>query len=202
MAIGYFSVFSKSLTVISPASRPAASTSGSFSILCCARMATASSGSMPSGAVISGAFVMTSRTSVVAVSNDETNRMSRLVMMPTSLPSPSTTGRPETRNCPHSASTSATVASGVVVTGFEIMPDSERLTLSTCAAWSSIERLRCSTPRPPWRAIAIAMRDSVTVSIADDSSGAATEMRRVSRDEVSASLGMTSVCPGSSITSS
>ena len=41
------------------------------------------------------------------------------------------TGRPETRNWPHSASTSATVASGVVVTGFVIMPDSLRFTLST-----------------------------------------------------------------------
>ena len=48
---------------------------------------------MPSGAVISGAFVMTSRTSVVAISNGETKRMSRLVMMPTSVPSPSTTGQ-------------------------------------------------------------------------------------------------------------
>ena len=120
---------------------------------------------------MSGAFVMTSRTSVVAFSNGETKRMSRLVMMPTSVPSPSTTGRPETRNWPQSASTSATVASGVVVTGLVIMPDSLRLTLSTCAAWSSIERLRWRMPMPPWRAMAIAMRDSVTVSIAAESSG-------------------------------
>ena len=34
------------------------------------------------------------------------------------------------------------------------------------AAWSSIDRLRCRMPRPPWRAMAIAMRASVTVSIA------------------------------------
>ena len=89
---------------------------------------------MPIGAVMSGVRVMTSRTRVVCFSNDETNRMSRLVMMPTRRPSPSTTGRPETRNWPHRASTSATVASGVVVTGLVIMPDSLRLTLSTCAA--------------------------------------------------------------------
>ena len=151
---------------------------------------------------MSGAFVMTSRTRVVDFSNGETKRMSRLVMMPTSVPSPSTTGSPETRNCPQIASTSATVASGVVVTGLVIMPDSLRLTLSTCAAWSSIERLRCSTPRPPWRAMAIAMRASVTVSMAEESSGDATVMRRVRREVVSASLGMTSVCPGSSMTSS
>ena len=33
---------------------------------------------------------------------------------------------------------------------------------------------------PPWRAIAMAMRASVTVSIAADSSGVATSIRRVS----------------------
>ena len=34
-----------------------------------------------------------------------------------------------------------------------------------------MDRLRCSTPTPPWRAIAIAMRASVTVSIAEETSG-------------------------------
>ena len=158
---------------------PMASTSGSFSILCWANSASTSSCEMPTGPVMSGAGVMTSRTSVVAASKRETKRMSRLVMMPTRRPSPSTTGRPETRNCPQRASTSATVASGVVVTGFVIMPDSERLTLSTCCACSSIERLRCRMPRPPCRAMAIAMRASVTVSIAAEMRGACTRMRRV-----------------------
>ena len=55
---------------------------------------------------------------------------------------------------------------------------------------------------PPWRAIAIAIRDSVTVSIALDTSGRRSEMPRVSRVVVSTSLGMTSVSPGSSSTSS
>ena len=122
--------------------------------------------------------------------------------MPTSRPSASTTGRPLTRKRAHRRSTSATVASAVVVTGSVIMPDSLRLTVSTCAAWSSIERLRWMTPSPPCRAKAIAIRDSVTVSIAEESSGACSRIRRVSRDAVSASLGITSVCPGSSITSS
>ena len=48
-------------------------------------------------------------------------------------------------------------------------------------------------PSPPFRAIAIAIRDSVTVSMADESSGDCTMMRLLSRDEVSASLGITSV---------
>ena len=46
---------------------------------------------------------------------------------------------------------------------------------------------------PPSRAIAMAIRASVTVSIALESSGVATVMRRVTREDVSASLGMTSV---------
>jgi hypothetical protein len=48
---------------------------------------------------------------------------------------------------------------------------------------------------PPWRAIAIAIRASVTVSIAADSSGTATRIRRLTGDEVSAELGMTSLSP-------
>jgi hypothetical protein len=57
-------------------------------------------------------------------------------------------------------------------------------------------------PMPPLRAIAMAMRDSVTLSMAADSRGDATRMRRVRRELVSASLGMTSVWPGRSMTSS
>jgi len=57
-------------------------------------------------------------------------------------------------------------------------------------------------PMPPSRAIAMAMRDSVTVSIALDSSGIRSEISRVSRVVVSTSLGMTSVSPGRSRTSS
>ena len=106
------------------------------------------------------------------------------------------------RNCAQSASTSSIVASGVVVIGSVIMPDSLRLTRSTIDACSSMERFRCTIPMPPSRAMAIAMRASVTVSMALDTSGVATVMRRVTRDDVSASLGMTSVCPGRSSTSS
>ena len=69
------------------------------------------------------------------------------------------------------ASTSASVLSGEQVTGSVTMPASERLTVSTWPACSATGRLRCSTPMPPARAIAIAIRDSVTVSIAELTSG-------------------------------
>ena len=55
---------------------------------------------------------------------------------------------------------------------------------------------------PPSRAMAIAMRDSVTVSIALETSGILIEISRVSFVVVSTSLGITSVSPGSRRTSS
>ncbi len=48
----------------------------------------------------------------------------------------------------------------------------------------------------------IAIRDSVTVSMAAETSGMRIEISRVSRVVVSTSLGMTSVSPGSNRTSS
>ena len=188
--------------VMSPASLPSSSIRGSFSTRCLANVAMTSLAPIPTGPVMRPSVVMTSRTRVVWRSKPETKRMSRFVMIPTRRRSGSTTGRPEMRYCAQSASTSSIVASGVVVIGSVIMPDSLRLTWSTMAAWSSIERLRCRMPIPPSRASAIAMRVSVTVSIALDRSGVATVIRRVSREDVSASLGMTSVCPGSRSTSS
>ena len=55
---------------------------------------------------------------------------------------------------------------GESVIGLTIIPLSERLTRSTSAACSSIDRFLWMTPRPPCCAIAMARRDSVTVSIA------------------------------------
>ena len=57
-----------------------------------------------------------------------------------------------------------------------IIPLWLRLTFCTSAAWSTMVRLRWITPMPPWRAMAIAMRDSVTLSIAAETSGTASVM--------------------------
>ena len=94
------------------------------------------------------------------------------------------------------------VASGPTVTGSVTMPDSERLTRRTCWAWSSMDRLRWRMPIPPWRAMAIAISDSVTVSMAADSRGTDSWMRLVRREAVSTSEGTTSVSLGSRSTSS
>ncbi len=57
--------------------------------------------------------------------------MSRFVMIPTSLPSPSVTGSPEIRKREQRASTSASVSSGEQVTGSVTIPASDRFTTST-----------------------------------------------------------------------
>ncbi|SHQ37220.1 Uncharacterised protein [Mycobacteroides abscessus subsp. abscessus] len=199
VALGCCSVFAKSLTVISPVSRPSPSTMGSFSILLRRNRPSAASAVTPSRAVINGALVITSAT---GLDRSASNRISRLVMIPTSAPCASTTGRPEIRNRAHSASTSARVFAGEQVTGLVTIPASDRFTVSTWPAWSSTERLRCSTPMPPARAIAMAIRASVTVSIAELTSGTFSLIRLVSCDEVSAPAGSTSDAAGSNSTSS
>ena len=145
-AFGYCSLLTKSFTVIRPARVPSAATIGSFSTLLEDNSAKASCLSTPSGATTSGIGVITSAT---LRWKSASKRMSRLVMMPTRRPPSSTTGRPEMRKRAQSASTSSSVISGVAVTGLETMPDSERLTMSTCSAWSWALKLRCTTPMPP-----------------------------------------------------
>lgn len=137
---------------------------------------------MPTLPVTSGIGVMTSRT---WRERSVSKAMSRLVTMPSSRPDSSVTGTPLIRNFAQSASASPSVASGRTVIGSVTMPDSDRLTRSTWPTWSSIDRLRCRTPTPPCRAIAMAIRASVTLSIAADSSGMFTFTFREMSDEVS-----------------
>ncbi len=107
---------------------------GSFSMRCFARMAFAPSSVVPSGAVMRFSWVITLR---MGWSKLVSNRRSRLVSMPTSLPS-SVMGTPEMRNLLISAWASATVFSGERKKGSMMTPFSERFTLSTWLACSSI----------------------------------------------------------------
>jgi hypothetical protein len=75
------------------------------------------------------------------------------------------------RNRAMSATVSRRVADGWSVIGLRIMPLSERFTRSTSAACRSIDMFLWSTPMPPARAIAMAISDSVTVSIAAETNG-------------------------------
>ena len=111
-------------------------------------------------------------------------------------------GTPEMRYFFISSSASKIRFSGESVIGLTIMPLSERLTRSTSDACSSGDRFLWMTPMPPCCAMAIARRDSVTVSMAALSSGTLTRMFRVTHDVTSTSLGMTVECRGTSSTSS
>ena len=196
-----------SFTVIRPTQRYSSSTTRSFSMRCWCRSRLASSWPTPSRTVTSRSLVISSETFCrVSVAK----RTSRLVRMPTSLPGPcrwplpppSTTGMPEMRFSCISASASASVASGWMVTGFTTMPDSNFFTWRTCAACASGSRLRWMTPMPPACAMAIAICASVTVSIAEATIGILSRMLRVMRERMSTSDGRTSDRPGFNSTSS
>ena len=122
--------------------------------------------------------------------------------IPTSLPSALVIGTPEMWYRRISSSAEATGASGGRVTGSTIIPASERLTLSTSATCSSIERLRWRIPIPPSRASAIASRASVTVSMAAETIGISSRIPRVSCVAVETWFGSTADSAGTSSTSS
>ncbi len=119
-------------------------------------------------------------------------RMSRLVRMPTRRPSSSVIGTPENLNRCISASASCSDALGRNVTGSVIIPLWLRFTRCTSAACRAISRLRWITPIPPWRAIAIAIGDSVTLSIAAETSGMASVMPAANVAVVSTASGSVS----------
>src|SRR5262245_39244912 len=89
-----------------------------------------------------------------------------------------------------------------MVIGSVIIPLSERLTLRTISAWSSIARFLWMKPIPPSRANAIASRCSVTVSMAELVIGTFIRILRVSCVLTSASAGNTRDSAGTSSTSS
>jgi len=174
------------------------STTSSFSTRCLCRMASACSRVVPTGTVTRFSLVITSE---IGRSKRFSNRRSRLVRMPTSLP-PLVTGTPEMRNRLISSHAAEMGWSGPMVMGSTIMPLSLRLTRSTSSACRSMDMLRWTIPMPPCCASAIARWDSVTVSMAAETTGIFNEIWRVRRVRVSTSAGTTSLRAGSSRTSS
>ena len=118
------------------------------------------------------------------------------------VPPFSTTGIPEMPCARISARASASVASGPMVTGLTTMPDSNFLTWRTSSACPAGDKLRWITPMPPACAMAMASRDSVTVSIAADRIGIDSSMSPAIRVAMSVSPGITSEWPGCNSTSS
>ena len=181
--------FWMSLTVMRPLRSPASSTTGSFSMRWRWSRRSASSSVVPTGTVTTLSLVISSLT---LRSRRFSNRRSRFVRIPTSLPA-RVTGTPEMLKRSIKSSASRMRLSGEIVIGSTIIPDSLRLTRSTSSACRSIGMLRWTMPRPPWRAMAIASLDSVTVSIAALTIGTLIEMPRVTRVCVLTCEGRTSL---------
>ena len=162
------------------------------------RISLACSRVVPTGTVMRFSLVMRSETGrLVRVSN----RRSRFVRMPTSL-RPTVTGTPLMRYLAMTSRASATRASGTTVTGSTIIPDSERLTLSTSDAWAAMVMFLWMIPMPPSWAMAMARWASVTVSMAAERMGTLSVMERVRRVWMSTSEGSTLDLWGASSTSS
>ena len=122
-------------------------------------------------------------------------------MMPMSLPL-SQMGTPEMRYLAMSSSASARVWPGPSQKGLVMTPFSLRLTMSTCSAWAPMDIFLWMMPMPPSRARAMAMRTSVTVSMAALITGMFRRIFRVSWVCRSMSAGRTLLSAGTSSTSS
>ncbi len=168
-----------SLTVIRPRNSKFLFTTSTRSSRCVCISAIASSRVAPSRTVTSRArgviMFLTGCPRLVS------KRRSRLVTMPTTRPFASITGNPEILCRLVSASTSRTFMFRVIVIGSLTTPLSKRLTLATSAACARAVMFLCIMPMPPSCAIAIASRDSVTVSIAADTRGRLRLIVRVRR---------------------
>ena len=196
-ALGCWRVFSMSLMVMRPRRLYSSSTTSSFSMRLRWRRSFASSMLMPSRQVISLVVIM----SATFCSRFFSKRMSRLVRMPTSRPL-RVTGMPLIWCAPISSTACASFASGSITTGSTTMPLSYFFTLVTSIACCWMVRFLWMNPSPPSCAIAMAVRASVTVSIAAETSGIFRRTLRVSRAPTSTCLGRTSLSAGSSSTSS
>ena len=125
-----------------------------------------------------------------------------MVRMPTSLPLALVIGTPEMRYFAMLSSASRIFWVGRMVIGSTIIPDSLFLTLSTSMACSAMVRFLWMKPIPPSRAMQMAVRASVTVSMAALTRGM---LRAILRDNWvvrSTSRGRTSEWDGTSMTSS
>ena len=161
--------------VMRPTSFPAPSTTGNFSIRCSRRICSAWDKSLPSCVTMRFSLVINS---AMGRAPCFSKRRSRFVTMPTSMPASSVTGMPPILCSRMMASASPAVASLLKVTGSWIMPLSERFTLRTSLACAAMLMFLCTTPMPPFRAMAMAMRLSVTVSMAALTMGAFSWMFR------------------------
>mmetsp|Transcript_89433 Transcript_89433/g.213653 ORF Transcript_89433/g.213653 Transcript_89433/m.213653 type:complete len:241 (-) Transcript_89433:215-937(-) len=203
VALGNSTFFLISVRATKATSKPPLVRIGSFPFLdfCSSWFAVCSS--MPSSAVtksFTGVMMALSR-----VCRSWMKSVSRLVTRPKSL-APicplSVTGKPVKPSLLFRLSSSSSVIVGATHTGSRMKPALNFFTLATSLACPSTERLVWITPMPPSKAIAIAMLDSVTVSIGLDTMGVLKLILRVKRVDKHTSCTPKLMWPGKQMRSS
>mmetsp|Transcript_66963 Transcript_66963/g.146025 ORF Transcript_66963/g.146025 Transcript_66963/m.146025 type:complete len:241 (-) Transcript_66963:144-866(-) len=204
VARGYSAAFLRSVRVMRATSRPSLFRMGSLPFLESRMIWLAAGSSMPSSAVTSSAlFVIASETGVEprfsrkSVSRFVTRPSSSLSMLPSFV-----TTKPVKPTFFRRASSSSIVIDAGTQMGCMMKPFLYFFTLATSSACTSAERLVWMTPMPPSRAIAMAMFDSVTVSIGLDTIGVFRAMFREKRDSRVTSCTPKLIDPGRQMRSS
>mmetsp|Transcript_108579 Transcript_108579/g.350510 ORF Transcript_108579/g.350510 Transcript_108579/m.350510 type:complete len:298 (+) Transcript_108579:109-1002(+) len=114
----------------------------------------------------------------------------------------SVTGKPVKPHCLRSSSRSTSFMVGAMQTGSMMKPLLYFFTRMTSADCASTERFVWMTPRAPSSAMAMAMRDSVTVSIGLETMGVRSLILRVTWDSRQTSFTPKLMCPGRQMRSS
>mmetsp|Transcript_46329 Transcript_46329/g.86522 ORF Transcript_46329/g.86522 Transcript_46329/m.86522 type:complete len:313 (+) Transcript_46329:551-1489(+) len=180
VALGNSTFFLMSVLETMAMNKPDLVTMGSFPFLDVCKREFACRRSQPSSIVtrsLVGVMMALSR-----VWRSRTKSVSRFVTRPRSLAPVrpvSVTGKPVKPCFVFKVSNSANVIVGGTQTGSRMKPALYFFTRATSFACSSIGRLVWMTPMPPSRAIAIAMLDSVTVSMGLDTIGVLRAIFRV-----------------------
>mmetsp|Transcript_20171 Transcript_20171/g.52338 ORF Transcript_20171/g.52338 Transcript_20171/m.52338 type:complete len:346 (-) Transcript_20171:349-1386(-) len=186
-ASGYSRCFLRSVREMSATTLKSSSTMGSLPLRDFSMSSLASSRAMPSGAVIkSSAFVITSVTCALIRSPLQKSK-SREVTIPRSFPPifpVSVTGKLEYPSSSFISRIFSIEVVGSMQMGSMMKPCLNFFTVRTISACTCAGQLECTIPMPPISAIATAISASVTVSIGDDTSGAAMVIRLVSADLV------------------
>ena len=180
--------------------RPLRSTSGSLPIFAL-RMSSYAFFSVVERVPVIGHGCITSLSVIAFIG---AKRMSDEVIMPTSLSSESSTGKPLNFSPMRrfSARRKEMSSSAWKQIGLAMSPLRWFFTFATCAAWSSSSRFLWMQPMPPESAIAIAIGASVTVSIAAEMNGVFIFVREVSLVSSEVSSGRKSAYCVTSVTSS
>mmetsp|Transcript_108581 Transcript_108581/g.350520 ORF Transcript_108581/g.350520 Transcript_108581/m.350520 type:complete len:298 (+) Transcript_108581:109-1002(+) len=204
VASGKSACFRRSVRATRATKRPACVTMGSLPffeswmrLLACAK-------STPSSAVMRSAMVVMTEPTRTE-SRSCTKSVSRFVTRPRSLEPIlpfSVTGKPVKPHWRRRSSSSESSIVGEMQIGSMMKPLLYFFTRMTSADCASTERFVWMTPRAPSSAMAMAMRDSVTVSIGLETMGVRSLILRVTWDSRQTSFTPKLMCPGRQMRSS